>query len=93
MNAPQPDDTAMERAREEQRAADEARSAKAEANWRDQASRIEEGMADAVDRAAEMGDRVEPSTLPPDRRPEPSEETGGGPRRADPDAERRPRNT
>ena len=70
MNAREPDEAAMRQARDDQEEADAARAAGAHPAWQEQGSEIEQGMADAVDRAAAMGDRVEPSTLPPERRPE-----------------------
>lgn len=93
MTLPEPTDETMDRARTEQQAADEARTTRARENWRDQADGIERGMADAVERATAMGDRVEPSTLPPDRRPDDADPAAtldlDGPRRVDPDGERR----
>lgn len=90
---PEPTDETMDRARAEQEAADEARASRAEQSWHDQAGSIENGMADAVERATAMGDRVEPSTLPPDRRPDDADPAAtldlDGPRQVDPDGERR----
>lgn len=63
MTPREPDDDAMERAREEQRAADEARADKPARVWQQQADEIEGIAADAVERAAAMGDKVEP--IPP----------------------------
>ncbi|WP_377643929.1 hypothetical protein [Oryzobacter terrae] len=93
MTPTEPNDTTMDRAREDHRAAGEARAEKRIDDWRGQASEIEDGMADAVERATAMGDRVERSTLPADRRPEGAEATSlpseTGPRQVDPDGERR----
>ena len=69
MDAREPGQATMRKAREDQQQADAARTTDAQQAWRDQAEEIEEGMADAVERAAAMGDHVEPSTLPPERRP------------------------
>lgn len=64
----QPKDTDLARAREEQEAADAARAEKPQRVWEEQAAEIEGISADALERAAAMGDRVEP--IPP---------PGGGP--------------
>ena len=69
MDAKEPSAAAMQRARTAQQQAEEARTANAARVWREQGRDIESGMADAVERAAAMGDLVEPSTLPPGRRP------------------------
>lgn len=63
MNAKEPSDEAMDRAREEQRVADEARAEKPRRVWEEQAAEIEGIAADALERAAAMGDKVEP--IPP----------------------------
>ncbi len=52
MTPVEPNDQTMDRAREDHRAADEARAEKRADDWRAQATGIEDGMADAVERAA-----------------------------------------
>ena len=69
MDGMEPSAAAMQKARADQQEAERARTANAERTWRRQGRDIEEGMADAVARATAMGDHVEPSTLPPERRP------------------------
>ena len=69
MDGKEPTAAAMDKARADQQEAERARTENAERAWRQQGRDIEEGMADAVARAAAMGDHVEPSTLPPGRRP------------------------
>ena len=64
MDTKEPSDEAMDRAREEQRAADEARAEKPRRVWEAQAAEIEGIAADAVERAAAMGDKVEPIPAP-----------------------------
>jgi hypothetical protein len=63
---PTADDLARARAEREQHAHD--RVAARTESWREQAERIENDMSDAVERAEAMGDHVEPSLLPPERR-------------------------
>jgi hypothetical protein len=69
MDGMEPSAAAMQKARADQQESDRARTENVERTWRRQGRDIEEGMADAVARAAAMGDHVEPSTLPPERRP------------------------
>ncbi|MFQ6172061.1 hypothetical protein ACK8HX_10670 [Oryzobacter sp. R7] len=69
MDTREPSDEAMERARAEQRAADEARAEKPRRMWQAQAADIEGMSADAVERAAAMGDKVEPIPAPGDGEP------------------------
>ena len=64
---PTADDLARARAEHEQHADD--RVARRTESWQEQADQIENDMSDAVERAQAMGDRVEPSLLPPERRP------------------------
>ena len=54
------------RADQEQHADD--RVARRTESWQEQAEQIENDMSDAVERAEAMGDHVEPSLLPPERR-------------------------
>jgi gas vesicle protein len=63
---PTADDLARARADQEQHADD--RVARRTEAWQEQAEQIENDMSDAVERAQAMGDRVEPSLLPSDRR-------------------------
>lgn len=68
MDGMEPSAAAMAKARADRQEAEDARTANAARVWREQGRDIEKGMADAVERAAAMGDLVEPSTLPPARR-------------------------
>jgi len=63
---PTADDLARARAEQEQHADD--RVARRTESWEEQAEQIEKDMSDAVERAQAMGDHVEPSLLPPERR-------------------------
>ncbi len=65
---PTADDLARARADQEQHADD--RVARRTESWQEQAEQIENDMSDAVERAEAMGDHVEPSLLPPERRPD-----------------------
>lgn len=68
MATPEPSKAALRQAHADQQAAQESRAGGAKQAWRDQGREIEDGMADAVERATAMGDLVEPTTLPPQRR-------------------------
>ena len=65
---PTADDLAKARADQEKHADD--RVARRTESWQEQAEQIENDMSDAVERAQAMGDHVEPSLLPPERRPD-----------------------
>jgi hypothetical protein len=65
---PTAEDLARARTEHEQQADD--RVAQRTESWHEQAEQIENDMSDAVERAQAMGDHVEPSLLPPERRPD-----------------------
>ena len=63
---PTADDLARARAEQEQQADD--RVARRTESWEEQAEQIASDMSDAVERAQAMGDHVEPSLVPRERR-------------------------
>ena len=64
---PSAEDIARARAEQEQQADDKV--AQRTESWQQQAEQIEKDMSDAVERAEAMGDRVEPSLVPPEPLP------------------------
>jgi hypothetical protein len=84
---PTADDLARARAEQEQHAGDSV--ARRTESWQEQAEQIRSDMWDAVERAQAMGDHVEPSLLPQERRggETPAEERNsvGGPDDVDDD--------
>jgi hypothetical protein len=70
MDVREPTEGDMARAHEAQRAAAEDKAEAVRRRTQEQAAQIESDMSDAVERAQAMGDRVEPSLLPPERRPD-----------------------
>jgi len=68
MDAKEPTADDLARARAELEGQGEDRVARRTESWQEQAEQIESDMSDAVERAQAMGDRVEPSLLPQERR-------------------------
>src|SRR4051794_9080749 len=70
IDAREPTRDDLERAHEAQRRAEDEKAEAVRRRTQEQAAQIESDMSDAVERAQAMGDRVEPSLLPPERRPD-----------------------
>jgi hypothetical protein len=71
MDAREPTAGDLAKARTEQeRGGDDDKVARRTESWQEQAEQIESDMSDAVERAQAMGDHVEPSLLPQERRPD-----------------------
>ena len=69
MDAREPTAGDLARARTEQERGGDDQVARRTESWQEQAEQIENDMSDAVERAEAMGDHVEPSLLPQERRP------------------------
>ena len=69
MDAREPTAGDLARARTEQEQGGDDQVARRTESWQEQAEQIENDMSDAVERAEAMGDHVEPSLLPQERRP------------------------
>jgi hypothetical protein len=68
MDAREPTADDVARARAEQGTRGHDKVAQRTESWQEQAEQIEADMSDAVERAQAMGDHVEPSLLPQERR-------------------------
>ena len=69
MDAREPTAGDLAKARAEQERGGDDKVARRTESWQEQAEQIENDMSDAVERAEAMGDHVEPSLLPQERRP------------------------
>ena len=68
MDAREPTADDLARARADQDRRGDERDARRTQSWHEQAEQIQDDMSDAVERAQAMGDHVEPSLLPDQRR-------------------------